>query len=67
MGIQKGDVNQVKGTENIFKKVLEENFHNLEKDMPIRYKLNNTKQHKQTKTEQNVKQVRPKEKIPLNT
>lgn len=55
MGIQKGDLNQVKGTENIFKKVLEENFHNLEKDMPIRYKLNNTKQHKQTKTEQNVK------------
>jgi hypothetical protein len=35
MGIKKGEELQAKGIHNIFKKVIKENFSNLEKTMPI--------------------------------
>ena len=36
IGLEEGDELQLKGTENIFKKIIEENFPNLKKDMPIK-------------------------------
>ena len=35
IGIEEGEI-QLKGTENIFNKVVEENFPNLKKDMPMK-------------------------------
>ena len=44
IGIEEGEI-QLKGTENIFNKVVEENFPNLKKDMPMKiqetYKIPN--------------------------
>lgn len=36
MGREKGKETQVKGTKNIFKKIIEESFHNLKKKVPIK-------------------------------
>ena len=36
VGIQEGKNSQLKGPENIFNKITEENFPNLKKDMPIK-------------------------------
>jgi hypothetical protein len=35
MGIEEGEEGQAKGIENIFNKIIAENFPNLEKKMPI--------------------------------
>ena len=46
IGIEEGEETQVKGTENIFNKIIEENFPNLMKEMLIKlqeiYRLPNT-------------------------
>ena len=34
-GIEEGEELQIKGTENIFNKIIEESFPKLKKDMPI--------------------------------
>jgi hypothetical protein len=36
IGIEEGEETQVKGTENVFNKIIEENFPNLNKEMPIK-------------------------------
>ncbi|MFU1867910.1 RBD-like domain-containing protein [Enterococcus faecium] len=36
IGIEEGEEIQLKGTENIFNKIIEENFPNLYKDMPMK-------------------------------
>ena len=36
IGIDKGATTQIKDTENIFNKIREENFPNLQKNMPIK-------------------------------
>ncbi|ERE73407.1 LINE-1 type transposase domain-containing protein 1 [Cricetulus griseus] len=36
IGIEEGEEIQLKGTENIFNKIIEENFPNLQKDMPMK-------------------------------
>jgi hypothetical protein len=36
MGIEEGEEVQAKGMQNIFNKIITENFPNLEKDIPIR-------------------------------
>ncbi|KAL6088433.1 hypothetical protein STEG23_022858 [Scotinomys teguina] len=36
MGIEEGEEYQLKGTENIFNKIIEENFPNLKKESPIK-------------------------------
>ncbi|MBV2134258.1 hypothetical protein KRX52_15875 [Pseudomonas sp. MAP12] len=36
IGIEEGEEIQLKGTENIFNKIIEENFPNLKKDMPMK-------------------------------
>ena len=41
VGIQEGNDSQIKGPENIFNKIIEENFPNLKKELPI--KVQNTK------------------------
>jgi hypothetical protein len=38
MGIEEGEEVQAKGMFNIFNKIITENFPNLEKTMPIRYR-----------------------------
>ena len=35
-GIEEGEETQLKGAENIFNKIIEENFPNLKKDMPMK-------------------------------
>ena len=36
IGIEEGEELQLKGTENIFNKIIKENFPNLKKDMPMK-------------------------------
>ena len=36
IGIEEGEDTQVKSTESIFNKIIEENFPNLKKEMPIK-------------------------------
>ena len=36
MGIEEGEELQLEGTENIFNKIIEENFSNLRKDIPMK-------------------------------
>jgi hypothetical protein len=38
MGIEEGEEVQAKGMHNIFNKIITENFPNLKKSMPIRYR-----------------------------
>ena len=35
IGVEEGEELQLKGTENIFNKIIEENFPNLKKDIPM--------------------------------
>ena len=35
IGIEEGEESELKGPENIFNKIIEENFPNLKKEMPI--------------------------------
>ncbi|ERE81283.1 Transposase, L1 containing protein [Cricetulus griseus] len=50
IGIEEGEEIQLKGTENIFNKIIEENFPNLQKDMPMKlqeaYRTPNRLEHK---------------------
>ncbi|MBV2134527.1 hypothetical protein KRX52_17245, partial [Pseudomonas sp. MAP12] len=40
IGIDQGEETQLKGSENILDKILEQNFPNLKKDMPMKLKEN---------------------------
>ncbi|MBV2134755.1 hypothetical protein KRX52_18445, partial [Pseudomonas sp. MAP12] len=50
IGIEEGEETQLKGAENIFNKIIEENFPNLKKDMPMKvqeaYRMPNRVDHK---------------------
>ncbi|MGE9715022.1 RBD-like domain-containing protein, partial [Escherichia coli] len=50
IGIEEGEETQLKGAENIFNKIIEENFPNLKKDMPMKvqeaYRTPNRVDHK---------------------
>ncbi|ERE67250.1 LINE-1 type transposase domain-containing protein 1 [Cricetulus griseus] len=50
IGIEEGEETVFKGTENIFNKIIEENFPNLQKDMPMKvqeaYRTPNRLEHK---------------------
>ena len=35
IGVEESENSQLKGRENTFNKIIEENFHNLKKEMPI--------------------------------
>jgi hypothetical protein len=51
MGIEEGEEVQAKGIRNIFNKIITDNFPNLEKTMPIRYRKPPGHQTYLTKTE----------------
>ena len=44
IGLEEGEEAQLEGVKNIFNKIIEENFPNLKKDMPMKYKKHTKQQ-----------------------
>ena len=71
IGIEEGEEIQLKGAENIFNKIIEENFPNLKKDMPMKIqeayrtpnRLNQKKKVTLPHNHQNTKHTQQRENI----